>query len=167
MKEIPCFAIISEETVSGIVSFDTGNDHARGKTEAKGMREAGVKKGIKAVKGIKINGHMLDGALMVDDPDVKKAYPDASGQLRHVRTFSQPGRLRSYLKKHPEGIILAGVGTFFFLEPVPVSSAMIRFDEAGSVDIVVREGAEEIEKQLAAMETIWDAATEAVGIMKI
>ena len=160
-----CFAIISKETVSGIVSLHIGIDHVRGRTEAKEMKEAGVKKGIKAVKGIKINGHVLEGALLVDDPDVKRAYPDASGQLRHVRTFSQPGRLRSYLKKHPEGIILAGVGTFFFPEPVPVSSAMIRFDEAGSADIVVRERAEEIEKQLAAMETIRAAASEAVGII--
>ena len=129
--------------------------------KARGMKEAGVK----AVKEIKINGHVLEGALMVDDPDVRKTYMDASGQLRHIRTFSQPGRLKSYLKKHPEGIILAGVGTFFFLEPVPVSSAMIRFDEAGSADIVVRERAEEIEKQLAAMETIQAAASEAVGII--
>ncbi len=117
------------------------------------------------MKNIRINGHDLCGALLVEDPDVKKAYPDAAGQLRHVRSFSQPGRLKAYLRKHPEGIILAGVGTFFFLEPVPVSSAMISFDKAGSADIPVREGAGEIERQLAAMEAIRAAAEKESGII--
>ena len=112
------------------------------------------------MKDIRINGHALDGALIVDDPDVKRAFPDASGRLRHVRCFTQPGRLKSYVRKHPEGIILAGVGTFFFLEPVPVSSVSIRFDETGGADILVREGAESIEKQLAAMAAIRAAASK-------
>ena len=61
------------------------------------------------MKDIKINGHILDGALLVDDPDVKRSFYDASGQLRHVRFFSQPGKLKSYVCRHPEGIIIAGV----------------------------------------------------------
>ena len=109
-------------------------------------------------KGIKINGHVLDAALLIDDPDVKKTYTDASGQRRHVRSFSEPGRLRSYLRRHSEGIIIAGAGTFFFLEPVAVSAAMIRFDDSGSADIIIKEGSEQIEKQLAAMEAIRAAA---------
>ena len=116
------------------------------------------------MKYIRINGHVLDGALLVDDPDVKQAFTDASGQLRHVRTFSDPGRLKAYVRRHPEGIIIAGTGTFFFLEPVLVSSASIRFDEAGGADILVKEDAERIEKQLAAMEAICTAAAEAVLI---
>ena len=116
------------------------------------------------MKYIRINGHILNGALLVDDPDVKQAFADASGQLRHVRSFSDPGRLKGYVRRHPEGLILAGAGTFFFLEPVPVSSASIRFDEAGSADILVREDADRIEKQLAAIDAIRDAAEEAVRI---
>ena len=105
---------------------------------------------MQKMKNIRINGHILDGPLLVDDPDVKKTFMDASGQLRHVRSFSQAGRLKSYVRSHPEGIILAGVGTFFFLEPIPVSAAMIRFDEAGNADILIRGEAESIEKQLEA-----------------
>jgi hypothetical protein len=112
---------------------------------------------------IKINGHIINGALLVDDPDVKRTFMDASGQLRHVRFFSHTGRLKSYLRRHPEGIILAGVGSFFFIEPVPVSGAMIRFDRSGTVDILVRDGAEGLEKQLLAIERICDAAAEAAG----
>ena len=56
------------------------------------------------MKNIRINGHVINGALLVDDPEVKRAFPDASGKLRHVRSFSQPGRLKSYVRKHPEGI---------------------------------------------------------------
>ena len=118
------------------------------------------------MKNISINGHTLEGALLVDDPDIKRAFPDASGQLRHIRSFSQPGRLKAYIRKHPEGIILAGVGAIFFLEPVPVTSAMISFDESGSADILVRDRAEEIEKQLVAMEAIRAAAAEAAGISR-
>ena len=106
------------------------------------------------MKVIKINGHILDRPLMVDDPEVKRAYRDAQGMERHVRFCSQPGRLKAYLRKHPEGIILAGAGTAFFTEPVPVSAAMIRFDEAGNADIIVKEEAELIEKQLSIMEDI-------------
>ena len=65
-----------------------------------------------------------------------------------------------------EGIIIAGVGNFFFLEPVPVSAAMIRFDESGSADIRIKEGAEQIEKQLAAMEAIRAAAADELGITR-
>ena len=115
------------------------------------------------MKDIRINGHILDGSLLIDDPDVKKTFTDASGQLRHVRSFSQPGRLKSYVRRHPEGIILVGVGAVFFLEPVPVSSAMIRFDETGSADIQVRDNGENIEKQLTAMEAIRAAAEDAAG----
>ncbi len=110
------------------------------------------------MNSISINGHALTGTLLVDDPDIKKAAVDASGQIRHVRRFTQPGRLKSYLKKHPEGIILAGVGAFFFLEPVPVSAAAVRFDEAGGADIRIKEGAEVLERQLTAMEEIRAAA---------
>lgn len=109
-------------------------------------------------KGIRINGHVLNGALLVDDPDVKQAFTDASGQLRHVRSFYQPDRLKSYVRKHPEGMILAGVGNIFFLEPVPVSPAMIRFGESGDADILIRDEAESVEKQLTAMEEIQAAA---------
>lgn len=116
------------------------------------------------MKVIRINGHVLDGALLVDDPDVKRTFPDASGQLRHVRSFSGSGRLKSYVHRHPEGIILAGVGALFFIEPIPVSSSMIRFDLSGNADISVGYGAESIEKQLAAMEKICAAAAEAAGI---
>jgi len=112
------------------------------------------------MKDIKINGHILDGALLVDDPDVKKSFMDASGQLRHVRSFSQPGKLKSYVCRHPEGIIIAGMGAFFFIEPVPVSRAMIRFDEAGNADIQVRDNAESVEKQLSVMEEIRAAAED-------
>lgn len=124
----------------------------------------GIKNGIR--KGIKINGHVLDAALLIDDPDVRKTYTDASGRRRHVRSFSQPGRLRSYLRRHPEGIIIAGAGNFFFLEPVPVSAAMMRFDETGSADILIREGAEKIERQLMAMEAIRAAAADEIGITR-
>ena len=115
------------------------------------------------MKNIRINGHVINGALLVDDPEVKRAFPDASGKLRHVRSFSQPGRLKSYVRKHPEGIIMAGTGGIFFLEPVSVSAAMIRFDEAGGVDIQVREGAESLEKQLATIDEILAAAAFEVG----
>ena len=115
------------------------------------------------MKDIRINGHILDGSLLIDDPDVKKTFTDASGQLRHVRSFSQPGRLKSSVRSHPEGIRLAGVGAVFFLEPVPVSSAMIRFDETGGADIQVRDNGENIEKQLTAMEAIRAAAEDAAG----
>ena len=115
------------------------------------------------MKDIRINGHILDGSLLIDDPDVKKTFTDASGQLRHVRSFSQPGKLKSYVRRHPEGIILAGVGAVFFLEPVPVSSAMIRFDETGGADIQVRDNGENIEKQLTAMEAIRAAAEDTAG----
>ena len=115
------------------------------------------------MKCIKINGHILDAALLIDDPDVRKTYADASGRRRQVRSFSQPGWLRSYLRRHPEGIIIAGAGNLFFLEPVPVSDAMISFDETGSADILIREGAEQIEKQLAAMEAIRAAAADELG----
>lgn len=116
------------------------------------------------MKDIKINGYSLDGALLVDDPDVKKTIIDASGHHRSVRSFSQPGRLKSYIRRHPEGMILAGVGSFFFLEPVLVSSAMIRFDETGSADIQVKDGAEMIQRQLAAMDAIHAAAAKAAGM---
>lgn len=115
------------------------------------------------MKDIRINGHILDGSLLIDDPDVKKTFTDASGQLRHVRSFSQPGKLKSYVRRHPEGIILAGVGAVFFLEPVPVSSAMIRFDETGGADIQVRDNAESVEKQLLAMAAIRTAAEDELG----
>ena len=116
------------------------------------------------MKVIKINSHILDGALLAEDPDVKQAFMDASGHLRHVRSFSQPGRLKSYVRKHPEGMIIAGVGNFFFLEPVPVSVAMIRFDKDGNADILIRDGAEKIEKQLAGMEAIRSAAADEAGL---
>ena len=96
-------------------------------------------KGIK--NGIKINGQVLDAALLIDDPHVKKTYTDASGQRRHVRSFSKPASLKAYVRRHPEGIIVAGAGNLFFLEPVPVSAAMIRFDETGSADIRIRRNA--------------------------
>lgn len=115
---------------------------------------------MRKAREIRINGHGINGALLVDDPDVRQTFEDASGQLRHVRSFSQPDRLKSYVRRHPEGIILAGAGTIFFLEPVPVSSAMIRFDKEGSADILVRDGAESIEKQLTAMDAIRTAAGE-------
>ena len=63
-------------------------------------------------------------------------------------------------------MIIAGAGNLFFLEPVPVSASMIRFDETGSADILIREGAEQIEKQLAAMEAIQAAAAEEFGITR-
>lgn len=113
-------------------------------------------------KEISINGHVLDGALLIDDPEVKHSFTDASGQQRHVRSFSQPGRLRSYMRRHPEGIILAGAGNIFFTEPVPVSPAMISFDETGSANIQVREGAGDIERQLEAIEAIQTAAENAI-----
>ncbi len=114
------------------------------------------------MKEIRINGHVLEGALLIDDPDVKKAFTDAAGHLRHVRSFSQPARLRSYLLRHPEGMIIAGAGGIFFTEPVPVSSAMISFDGSGSADIHIKEEAERMEKQLSAMEAIWSAAEDAL-----
>ena len=114
------------------------------------------------MKTISINGHVLEKALLVDDPEVKKAVEDASGNERHIRTFLDPAKLKNYLKKHPEGIIIAGTGVFFFKEPVPVSSAMIGFDESGNADIIVRDGAEEIEKQLSTISEVRDAATEKI-----
>lgn len=116
--------------------------------------------------GIKINGQVLDAALLIDDPHVKKTYTDASGQRRHVRSFSKPASLKAYVRRHPEGIIVAGAGNLFFLEPVPVSAAMIRFDETGSADIRIKEGAERIEKQLAVMEAIRTAASDELGITR-
>ena len=118
------------------------------------------------MKTIKINGHYLGGALLVDDPDIKRTYTDASGQPRHVRCFTQPAGLKAYVRRHPEGIIVAGAGNLFFLEPVPVSAAMIRFDETGSADIRIKEGAERIEKQLAVMEAIRTAALDELGITR-
>ena len=112
------------------------------------------------MKTISINGHILNSALLVDAPDIKRTAVDASGQQRHIRSFSHPGRLRNYLEKHPEGMILAGIGSSFFREPVPVSSAMVRFDECGNADIRIRDGAEQIEKQLSAIEAIRAAASE-------
>ena len=82
-----------------------------------------------------------------------------------MRSFVQPGRLKSFVRKHPEGIIIAGVGNIFFIEPVLVSSAMIRFDEEGGADILVKEDAELIEKQLAAMDAIRAAAAKENGII--
>lgn len=116
------------------------------------------------MEGIKINGNILEASLLIEDPDVKQAFTDASGEMRHVRSFTQPGRLKSYLRRHHEGLILAGVGNLFFLEPVPVSSAMVRFDESGNADILINEGAERIEKQLAAMEAIHAAAADLDGL---
>lgn len=112
------------------------------------------------MKDIKINGHVLGGALLVDDPDIRRTFTDAAGNARHVRSFRDPARLKAYMRKHPEGIILAGVGTFFFIEPVPLSFAMVGFDDRGNADITVREGAEAIEKQLRAMDEIREAAAE-------
>ena len=114
------------------------------------------------MKTIKINGHYLGGALLVDDPDIKRTYTDASGQPRHVRCFTQPAGLKAYARRHPEGIILAGAGNIFFTEPVPVSPAMISFDENGSANIQVREGAGDIERQLEAIEAIQTAAENAI-----
>lgn len=123
-------------------------------------RALALQKGNREMNNISINGHTIGGTLLVDDPGIKRAVTDPSGQLRHVRGFSHPGRLKSYLRKHPEGIILAGVGSFFFIEPVPVSSAMIRFDGQDSAEILIRDETYQIEKQLSAMEKIWDAASE-------
>lgn len=106
------------------------------------------------MKYISINGYVLQKSLMVDDPDVKRTFTDASGAERHIRIFSNAARFKSYVKKHPEGLILAGVGVFFFTEPIPVSASMIRFDDAGNVEITVREGAAKIEKQLSIMEDL-------------
>ena len=114
------------------------------------------------MKTISINGHVLEKALLVDDPDVKRTAVDASGNQRHIRIFSDPARLKSYIKKHPEGFIIAGSGVFFFKDPVPVSLAMISFDDAGNADITVKEGADEIEKQLEVMEDIRSAALESL-----
>ena len=114
------------------------------------------------MKSIKINGYFLGGALLVDDPDIKRTYTDASGQPRHVRCFTQPAGLKAYVRRHPEGIILAGVGNIFFTEPVPASPAMISFDENGSANIQVREGAAELERQLEAIEAIQTAAENAI-----
>ena len=111
------------------------------------------------MKSIRINGHILDGALLVDDPDVKQTFEDASGQQRHVRSFADPSRLKAYVRRHPEGLILAGVGTFFFLEPVLVSAAMISFDEGGAEIL-----AESLEKQLKAIDAIRAAAIEHIGL---
>lgn len=108
---------------------------------------------MNTIKTIKINGHVLEKALLVDDPDVKKVYEDSMGNKRHIRSFSQADSLKRYIKKHPEGMILAGVGVFFFDEPVPVSSAMVRFDEAGNANILIREGAAEIEEKLESIDT--------------
>lgn len=118
---------------------------------------------MRKMKSIRINSHVINGALLVDDPDVKRSFTDASGQLRHVRSFSQPGKLKSYVRRHPKGIIIAGVGAFFFIEPIPVSCAMIGFDEAGNADIQVRDNAESVEKQLSAMAVIRTAAEEELG----
>lgn len=112
------------------------------------------------MKNIRINGHRIEGPLLVDDPDVKKTYIDASGQLRHLRSFSQPVRLKAYVCRHPEGMILAGIGTIFFLEPIPVSAASIKFDEEGNADLLIRDEAGSIEKQLKAMEAISTAASQ-------
>ena len=108
---------------------------------------------MNTIKTIKINGHVLEKALLVDDLDVKKVYEDSMGNKRHIRSFSQEDSLKRYIKKHPEGMILAGVGVFFFDEPVPVSSAMVRFDEAGNANILIREGAAEIEEKLESIDT--------------
>ena len=125
------------------------------------IRQQGESRRVR-MKTIKINGHYLGGALLVDDPDIKRTYTDASGQPRHVRCFTQPAGLKAYVRRHPEGIILAGVGNIFFTEPVPVSSAMISFDENGSANIQVREGAAELERQLEAIEAIQTAAENAI-----
>ena len=118
------------------------------------------------MKTISINGHILEKALLVDDPDVKESFTAGSGAERHIRSFTDPDKLKRYISKHPEGIIIAGVGVFFFKEPVPVSSAMVSLDESGSVNILIRDGAEEIEKQLASFDSIREAATGIVYDIK-
>ena len=40
---------------------------------------------------------------------------------------------------------------------------MVRFDESGNADILINEGAERIEKQLAAMEAIRAAVADELG----
>jgi hypothetical protein len=115
------------------------------------------------MKNIRINGYKIDGALLVEDPDAKHAFPDASGELRHVLALSQPGQLKSYVKKHPGGLILAGVGAVFFLEPITVSGAQIWFDKDGNAEMHIKDGAESIEKQLAAMDAIYAMAADAAG----
>ena len=120
------------------------------------------KKEVQRMKKISINSHVLEKSLLVDDPDVKRTFTDASGNERHIRIFSDPVRLKSYIKKHPEGLIIAGTGVFFFREPVLVTSAMISFDENGNADIRVKEGAEDIEKQLSAIDDIRSSATKAL-----
>ena len=116
--------------------------------------------GDRQMKCISINGHKLERALLVEDPDVRQSLCDASGNEHHVRTFSGPDPLMRYLRKHPEGLIIAGMGLSFFSEPVAVPAAAVRFDESGSADIRVRDEDGSIERQLQAMDAIREAAAE-------
>lgn len=118
------------------------------------------------MKQIRINGHTLNKSLMIEDPDVKRSFQDASGEDRHVRIISDPVRLKAYSKKHPEGMILAGVGVFFFTEPVVVTAGGVRFDRDGNADILVRAGAEEVERQLRVIDAMSDEAQEAIMNIK-
>lgn len=107
---------------------------------------------------IKINGHFLERPLMIEDPDSRTAVRDASGRTRHISYCSTAEELKDYLGTHTEGFVAAGVGTIFFLKPFAVSFASVRFDYDGSADILVKEDAGGIEKQLTAMEEIREAA---------
>ena len=115
---------------------------------------------VRRNKAIRINGHDPACPVMIEDPDVKRTFRDSSGEPRHVRFFSDAVRLKSYLRRHPEGLVLAGAGAFFFTEPIPVPAARIRFCEDGSADIRVKDKAELIERQIARMEEISAAAGE-------
>lgn len=110
------------------------------------------------MESIKINGHFLERPLMIDDPDSAKTFRDASGRSRSISYCATASELRDYLRAHPEGVIIAGAGAIFFLEPFPVSSGSVIFGADGSADILVKEDAGGIEKQLTAMEEIREAA---------
>lgn len=115
------------------------------------------------MESIKINGHFLERPLMIDDPDSARTFRDASGRSRSISYCTTASELREYLRAHPEGVIIAGVGTIFFLEPFPVSSGSVIFGADGSADILVKEGAEDIKKQLTAMDGIRAAAEDAIS----
>jgi len=104
-------------------------------------------------KTIRINGYALSGALSIDDPEHGKMILG-----KCIKCISTPRQMKIYINKHPEGVIILGYGVSFFDEPVPVSRNQIAFDKEGNVDIIIRDGAEKIVKQIRFTDEIAEEA---------
>ena len=109
-------------------------------------------------KKIKMNGRVLNAALIIDDPDCKRTVYGRDGKKCHVCCISSPVYLKGYLKRHPEGIIIDGYGIAFFKEPVLISPSMVSFDQSGNANICFRDNADKIERQLEIMDQLSEIA---------